>query len=328
MDSTENPAEFASLTVAEHESQMRLDSFLVSHFSQFSRAKLQRAVAKGNVKVDGQIAKASLKLKSGQTVSLTVPHLDSSGPAAEDIPLDIIFEDDHIVAINKPFAMVVHPAKGHWSGTLTAALAFHFNNLSSIGGPSRPGIVHRLDRDTSGVILIAKTDQAHSNLAIQFESRTVEKRYLAIVTPAPNRDRDLIEKPIGIHPYQREKMAIREQHKSSRPATTFYEVLQRFGEGIALLSVSPKTGRTHQIRVHLAHTGSPVLCDRLYSGRSQLKICDIDRRSGDQKILLARQALHAKTLEIDHPISGQRMKFEAELAADMRELIEVLQHLQ
>jgi 23S rRNA pseudouridine1911/1915/1917 synthase len=212
--------------------------------------------------------------------------------------------------------MVVHPAKGHWSGTLVAALAFRFKELSTRAGASRPGIVHRLDRDTSGIIVVAKTDLAHTELTKQFEKRSIEKEYWAIVWPAPDRDRDWIEKPIGVHPYQREKMCVRADHPTSRMASTFYEVIER-KHGFALLRAFPKTGRTHQIRVHLAHLGSPVLCDRLYSGRGQLLLSDLTRNPSDTQIILDRQALHAKGITIRHPKTGQTMRFQTEFPAEL-----------
>ena len=336
MNESAKNEEAITIQVDEASASSRLDSFLASHFSKFSRAKLQRSIIKGKVNVAGKQAKASLKLKEGQTVSIVLPEPESAAPIAEDIPLEIIFEDEHMAVVNKPPAMVVHPAKGHWSGTLTAALAFHFQKLSTVGGESRPGIVHRLDRDTSGVILIAKTDLAHANLAKQFETRTVTKTYWAIVTPAPDHDRGFIDKPIGPHPYQREKMAIRENHASSRTASSFFEVVERFGEKTkgeknskpgqhskaALVKVQPKTGRTHQIRVHLAHIGCPVLCDRLYGGRAQIRANEIDRRSTDETVLLARQALHAKSIEFDHPDSGERMTLEADVPEDISRTLE------
>jgi len=245
----------------------------------------------------------------------------STEPSA--IALDILFEDEHFVAINKPPNMVVHPAKGHWAGTLTSALAYHFETLSTIGGPTRPGIVHRLDRDTSGVILVARTDHAHSALSAQFEARTVNKRYLTIVTPAPNRDRDQIDKPIGDHPYQREKKAIRENHQSSRNAVSFYEVIDRY-RGFATVLVKPKTGRTHQIRIHMAHVGCPVLCDKLYSGRASVALKDFSKVSTDEGTLLDRQALHALSIEFDHPVSKERMTIEAPLPDDIEATIAAL----
>lgn len=313
-----------TIIVSDQEDLLRLDSFLVSHFSKHSRVRLQRAIAKGDVLVDGKKVKSSTKLKPGQEVVCQPIEAPTEGPIPEDIPLDVIFEDEHIVAINKPPMMVVHPAKGHWSGTLTAALAFHFTSLSSIGGPTRPGIVHRLDRDTSGVILVAKTDYAHSVLGKQFQDRTVEKEYYTIVTPPPNLDRDVIDKPIGDHPYSREKKAIRENHSSSRPASSMYEVLERVN-GFAFVTVKPKTGRTHQIRVHMAHVGCPVVCDRLYSGRARLSMHDLNR-DDDDTIIIERQALHAKKISFDHPESGERMTLECQLPADIENLMSAIRN--
>lgn len=309
--------------VIETEENERLDSFLVRHFAGFSRVKLQRAIKSKHVLLDGQKAKSSARIRAGQEVRFLPPPAEPEGSIAEDIPLDILFEDDWIVAINKPPAMVVHPAKGHWSGTLTAALAFHFEKLSSIGGPTRPGIVHRLDRDTSGVILIAKTDQAHVALSSQFENRTVEKEYFSIVSPAPDRDRDLIDKPIGEHPYQREKKAIREGHSSSRASTTFYEVEDRF-QGFATVRLRPRTGRTHQIRVHMAHIGTGVLCDRLYSGRAQLILRDLTRNDADDQMLLDRHALHATRIKFAHPETNDPMEIFADLPEDILRTVNAL----
>ena len=315
------PINQETLVVDESEDLERLDSFLRRHFPKFSRVKIQRSIAAGDVLIDGRSAKSSSRVKTDQKVSFLLPSVAPEGSLPEDIPLDILFEDDHMVAINKPPAMVVHPAKGHWSGTLTAALAFHFNQLSSVGGPTRPGIVHRLDRDTSGVILVAKTDNAHRELASQFEQRTVNKEYLAIVTPAPDRDSDLINKPIGAHPYQREKKAIRENHATSRDAVSVYEVEQRY-RGFGLIRVKPKTGRTHQIRVHMAHAGYPVLCDKLYNGRASLALKDLTRNEDDVKVILDRQALHAHQIEFAHPETGQRQTIQAMLPVDMQNTLD------
>ena len=313
-----------SFIVSDLDDHQRLDSFLVKQYPQHSRVKLQRAIADGSVLVDGKSCKSSTRLKPQQSVTCKIVIENVEGPIPEDIPLRIIFEDDHLVAINKTPAMVVHPAKGHWAGTLTSALAFHFKNLSSVGGPTRPGIVHRLDRDTSGVILVAKSDSAHHALASQFEKRTIEKEYLTIVSPTPNLDRDIIDKPIGEHPYQREKKAIRENHKSSRNAISRYEVIERF-EGFALVKVQPKTGRTHQIRVHMAHVGANVICDRLYSGHARLTMKDLDRHRGDEtKLLIDRQALHAHKIRFSHPDSGETMELKAELPEDFNQVLDAL----
>ena len=308
------------LEVTELDVNERLDSFLVKHFSGFSRVKLQRAIVAKQVLIDGKTAKSSTRLKPDQVVSVEILKQEPEASIPEKMDLDVLFEDEYFVAINKPPAMVVHPAKGHWAGTLTSGLAYHFKELSSVGGPARPGIVHRLDRDTSGVILVAKTDSAHVALAGQFENRTIEKEYFAIVTPAPDRDRDVIDKPIGAHPYQREKKAIREGHQTSRAASSFYEVIERF-RGFATIRIKPKTGRTHQIRVHLAHIGCPVLCDSLYSGRARLSLADLTRKEADDEMLLARQALHAYRIKFAHPATGEPTEIIAEIATDIKKTI-------
>jgi len=304
------------VVVEEGEAGSRLDVFLAATFTRHSRVQLRKAITAGTVTVDGGHAKPSYRLNAGQSISIALPDLPREGPVPENIPLDVLHEDECLAVVNKPPGMVVHPSKGHWSGTLTSALAYRFENLSSTGGATRPGIVHRLDRDTSGVIVVAKTDIAHVSLAAQFEARTVEKVYAAIVSPAPDRDADVIEKSIGAHPHQREKKAIREGHSTSRAAKTFYEVEQR-RPPYALLRVFPKTGRTHQIRVHLAHVGSPVLCDRLYSGRASLEDPTPDTAAAAGP-LLDRQALHARRLTFDHPLSNERCTFEAPLPEDMQ----------
>ena len=201
-------------------------------------------------------------------------------------------------------------------GDADRALAFHFENLSTHGGPTRPGIVHRLDRDTSGVLVVAKTDATHMRLAEQFEQRTTEKEYFAIVVGVPDRDRDVIDLPIGPHPSHREKMAIRRGRPDSRESQTFYEVIERF-EGFAALKVLPKTGRTHQIRLHLTHIGFPVLCDRLYGGRARITRGELSRDATDTTVLLERQALHARRLKIVSPTTGEPLEFVAPLPADL-----------
>lgn len=321
-NSDSNQGDLANLDVDIDEEHMRLDSYLVKHFSQFSRAKIQRAVAGGCVKIDGIPAKSSTRLKAGQRVEFSPPPKSSDTQIPEEIPLNIILEDDEFVVINKAPGMVVHPSKGHWSGTLTAALSFHFKQLSTIGGATRPGIVHRLDRDTSGAIIIAKTDDAHSKLSQQFEARTVQKEYWAIVSPAPDRDRDMINKPIGAHPYQREKKAIRSDHATSRPAQTTYEVVERFA-GFAVIRVTPKTGRTHQIRVHMTHAGCPIFCDRLYSGRARVSLGELSGKAVDNEIpLLERQALHAHKIKFSHPKTGELIECVAELPEDLTNTLE------
>ncbi len=235
----------------------------------------------------------------------------------------MLYEDDQLAVVDKPPGMVVHPARGHWSGTLTSALAFHFEQLSTARGAGRPGIVHRLDRDTSGVLVVAKNDRAHMQLAEQFEQRTTEKEYFAIVAGGPRWDRDLIDEPIGPHPYHREKMAIRRDHPASREAQTFYEVLERF-RGYTALRVLPKTGRTHQIRLHLGHLGCPVLCDRLYGGRAQITRGELSGNPAETEVLLDRQALHARRLKIAAPLTGEPLEFEAPIPADLDRVMAAL----
>jgi len=323
MSSDELSADPIELVVDESQAGARLDWFLAQQFTGYSRVLLRKVINAAGVTVDGKRVKAAYHLRAGERISIVMPELDRAGPEPENIPLDILFEDAAIAVINKPPAMVVHPAKGHWAGTLTAALQFHFDQLSSHGGPTRPGIVHRLDRDTSGVMVIAKTDSVHMHLAAQFESRTVEKEYFAITIGAPNHDRDMIDLPIGAHPYQREKMAIRREHTTSREAQSFYEVSERFA-GFAAMKVLPKTGRTHQIRLHLASIGCPVLCDRLYGGRATITRGEISRDAEDTSPLLERQALHARRLKIEHPTTGETLEFIAPLPADLEVVLEAL----
>lgn len=310
--------------------------FLAGQLSTFSRSNLQRAIDAGHVLVDGAACRPSLRLVEGNRIEVLQLEVPREGPVPQDIPLDVLHEDDAIVVVNKAAGMIVHPAKGHWDGTLAGALAHHFGKMSQRGGPTRPGIVHRLDRDTSGVIVVAKNDQAHDVLAAQFKARTVDKQYLAIVAGVPEFDRDIINPPIGDHPKEREKKAIRLGHSSSREAVTHYEVVERF-KGYSLIRARPKTGRTHQIRLHLNHVGLPVVCDRLYAGRNPKKISELelipreklrqDTMSSEPSLaepLLVRHALHANRLEIDHPTTGTRMEFIAPLAEDMERTLAAL----
>ena len=316
-------SEPVELVVTDEQGGARLDVFLAAHFPAHSRVQLRKVINAAGAKVDGKRVKAAYRLRPGERVEVILPPLAVEGPQPEDIPLDILYEDEAIAVVNKPPAMVVHPAKGHWSGTLTAALQFHFDRLSAAGGPHRPGIVHRLDRDTSGVIVVAKTDRAHMRLAEQFERRDVSKEYFALCAGVPSRDRDLVDLPIGPHPYQREKMAIRRDLATSRTAQTFYEVLERY-DGFAAMRVLPETGRTHQIRLHLAHIGCSVLCDRLYGGRATLTRGELSGDSSDAQMLLDRQALHARRLKLQHPTSGEPLEFTAPLPGDIEAVLQVL----
>lgn len=320
--------------VAPERAGERIDVFLTEQLHQFSRATVRRAIDAGHVRVDDVLCKASLRLRPGSTVVIEQIDVPREGPAPQAIPLAILHEDDAIVVVDKLAGMIVHPARGHWEGTLASALAHYFGTLSQRGGPTRPGIVHRLDRDTSGVIVVAKNDQAHDALATQFQSRLAEKEYLAIVVGVPDRDQDIIDQPIGEHPIHRQKKAIRQDHPSGRAARTHYEVLERF-VGYSLVRARPKTGRTHQIRIHMAHIGCPVLCDRLYGGRARITELELIPRdkigkamdacsTATEPPLLERQALHAQRLTITLPTTGERMTFEAPLPNDMEQTLAAL----
>lgn len=305
--------------------------FLAEQFATLSRAVLRRAIDAGLVHVDGARCKASLRLREGNVVVVEQIAAPPPGPKPQPIPLDILYEDAAIIVVNKRAGMIVHPAKGHWDGTLASALAHHFETLSSRGGPTRPGIVHRLDRETSGVIVVAKTDQAHDDLAAQFKSRQVKKEYLAIVVGVPDRDRDVVDEPIGNHPTNRDKKAIRRQDPDARQAVTVYETIERFS-GFAFVRAVPRTGRTHQIRLHLAHIRHPVLCDKLYGGRSKITELELippakigqDDAARHGRILLSRHALHAHRLTITNPTTGEPVQFEAPLPDDMENTLAAL----
>lgn len=311
------------VVVPDEHAGARLDWFIAQTFPSYSRTHIRKSINESTVKLNGGRAKAAQKLQAGDKVTVRLPELPREGPQPCAIPLDILYEDAVIAVINKPPGMVVHPGRGHWEGTLASALRYHFDELSEYGGPTRPGIVHRLDRDTSGVILIAKTDAAHKRTAIQFEDREVSKEYFALTLGAPDKDRDLLDLPIGPHPYQREKMAIRRDHPAARPAQSFYEVQERFN-GFAAVRILPKTGRTHQIRLHLASIDCPVLCDRLYGGRARITRGDLTRSPTDDAVLLDRQALHASRLTIRHPVTDAELTFEAPLPADMQNTLTAL----
>jgi 23S rRNA pseudouridine1911/1915/1917 synthase len=311
------------VVVPEEHAGARLDWFIAQTFPSYSRTHIRKSINESTVKVNGGRAKAALRLQAGDKVTVRLPELPREGPQPCAIPLDILYEDEVIAVINKPPGMVVHPGRGHWEGTLASALRYHFDELSEYGGPTRPGIVHRLDRDTSGVILIAKTDAAHKRAALQFEDREVSKEYFALTLGVPDKDRDLLDLPIGPHPYQREKMAVRRDHPAARPAQSFYEVQERFN-GFAAVRVTPKTGRTHQIRLHLASIDCPVLCDRLYGGRARITRGDLTRQAADDAVLLDRQALHAARLTIRHPLTDAEMTFDAPLPADMQNTLHAL----
>jgi len=288
----------------------RLDTWLAENEPEHSRARWQTLIREGLVTLNGKTAKPNSGLQSGDRVEWTIPAPVTTEVLAEDIPLDIIFEDDQLIVINKPAGLVVHPAAGNETGTLVNALLHHCTDLTGIGGEKRPGIVHRLDKDTSGVMVVAKTEQAMNELAGQFKKRETEKIYLAVVRGIPQPSTGQIQAAISRHPILRKKMAV--HMNRGRHAVSNYKVIEKFPNA-ALVQVRIETGRTHQIRVHMAHLRHPVLGDRLYA-----------RKQAADPVWPARQMLHADSLSITHPATRERMTFIAPLPPDMAEVLSVL----
>ena len=301
--------------------QRRIDKYLHSRFSNHSRVMLQNIIKAGAVKVNGKIVKPSFNLKPGDKIELTLPEIPGKDIKPEDIPLDIIFEDDDIIVLNKQANMIVHPARGNINGTLVNALAFYSDKLSSGLGEFRPGIVHRLDKNTTGVMVAAKNDTAQWKIAKQFETRQTKKTYLAVVHGTPELTADRINAPLGIHPRRREKYAIRPD--IGKEAVTFYEVLESF-RGFSLLRLTPKTGRTHQIRVHLSYIKHPVVADDMYGGKFIYPWQLADSEPAVQEPVINRSALHASTLGFKHPTTGKMETFEAPIPEDMQNLLDIL----
>jgi 23S rRNA pseudouridine1911/1915/1917 synthase len=304
---------------------MRLDAYLAGLFTDYSRSVIQRVIEAGGVRVNGRVAKSSYKVRDNDQVHIELPPPSHDLPAAEDIPLEVLYEDEFLALINKPPDMVVHPAKGHWSGTLVNALMHHFDELSAANGEQRSGIVHRLDRDTSGVIMIAKEEQTHRDLSLLFEQRKVFKEYRALTAGVLDRDSDYIEARIARHPHDRVKMAVTHDQDEGRDAVSYYEVIERF-RGYTYCRVHPRTGRTHQIRVHLASVGCPVLADKVYSGRDSLRLSDLvaGLDPARDELLLPRQALHAFRLRLPHPRTGRILEAEAPLPAEFARTLDAL----
>ncbi len=299
----------------------RLDKYLHGRFSDLSRRFIQDAIRAGSVQVNGKITKPSFKLSPGDKIDLTLPEPASKEILPENIPLNIIYEDNYLIILNKQPGMLVHPARGNTHGTLVNALVFYSDKLSSGLGEFRPGIVHRLDKNTTGVMVVAKDDTTQWKIARQFERRQVNKNYLAIVHGTPELTADRIKVPLGIHPRTREKYAIRPQE--GKEAITFYEVLESF-RGFSLLKLTPKTGRTHQIRVHLSYIKHPIVADDMYGGRLVYPWQLADAESAVQEPVISRVALHASTLEFKHPKTDEMVKFEAPLPEDMQNLLDML----
>lgn len=301
----------------------RLDRHLSQVFDDLSRTRLKTLIEQGKVEIDGRtITEPSYRVKPGERIAVECEPAEEAEPAGEAIPLDVLHEDADLIVINKPAGLVVHPAPGNPSGTLVNALIHHCgDSLSGIGGVRRPGIVHRLDKDTSGVMVAAKTDRAHQGLAALFADHDIERVYLALVQGAPVRPKGIVDAPIGRDPRDRKRMAVRE---SGKHAVTRYRVARRFGEAASLLECRLETGRTHQIRVHLAHIGHPVIGDPVYGRRRQAVPKGLSEAARDAVRGFGRQALHAAVLGFRHPVTGEPLRFEAPPPADMAELIRIM----
>ena len=292
----------------------RLDVFL-SRNTGFSRTSCGRLVEEGAVKVCGGEADKNHRMKPGDRVSVVLPELKETDATPEDIPLDVVYEDDDLIIVNKPAGMVVHPAAGTEAGTLVNALLYRCGDtLSGIGGEKRPGIVHRIDKETSGLIAVAKNDACHAALSEQLKTRTMGRVYLAVCRGVIKEDRGTIDRPIGRHPKDRKKMAV---VAGGRNAVTDYTVLRRFS-GWTYLKLELRTGRTHQIRVHLASAGHPLMGDKVYGGGATA----FEKKHAD---LLPGQLLHAKELHLIHPGSGKKMSFEAPLPDNFLKILDLLE---
>jgi 23S rRNA pseudouridine1911/1915/1917 synthase len=321
MQEIKTDSEQLTIRVGSSIKERRIDKYLHGRFRNFSRVMLQKQISTGSVKVNGKTVKPSFKLSPGDKIDLTLPTPASKDILPEDIPLNIIYEDDDIIVLNKQPDIIVHPARGNTHGTLVNALTFYSDKLSSGLGEFRPGIVHRLDKDTTGVMVVTKNDIAQWKIAKQFENRQIKKNYLAIVHGTPELTADRINAPLGTHPRVREKYAIRPE--IGKDSITFYEVLEAF-LGFSLIKLSPKTGRTHQIRVHLSYIKHPIVADDMYGGKLVYPWQLADGEPTVQEPVINRVALHAWTLEFNHPTTKKLVKFEAPLPKDMLNLLEML----
>ncbi len=334
---TLTPTTQRTITVAENEAGERLDRLLARHVAELSRSRLKALIENGAVALDKRtIRDPSHRVNSGVAILLDVPPPEPAKPAAEPIPLNVVYEDSDIIVIDKPRNLVVHPAAGHWTGTLVNALIAHCgDSLSGIGGERRPGIVHRLDKDTTGLMVVAKNDRAHRALAAQFadhgrSDEAFKRGYLAFVWGAPERPHGTIDKPIDRNPKARDRMAVRQ---GGREAVTHWQVLERYqgqpesgrarkspAPVASLLACQLETGRTHQIRVHLASIGHPLLGDHAYGAGFRTKAALLPPKAQDALAALGRQALHAHILSVRHPSTGEILAFRSELPPDLTRL--------
>lgn len=294
---------------------LRLDVWLTNIHRELSRARWQDLIKSGCVRIDDQTRKPNYSVQKGETVIAVIPPPENIELVPEDIPLNVLFEDEFLIVINKPPQLVVHPAPGHDSGTLVNALLHHCKDLAGIGGELRPGIVHRLDQDTSGVIVVAKNDEAMQHLAAQFKDRKTSKEYAALVWGTPSPAAGTIRTTIGRDPHNRQKMSTRST--SGRDAVSRYEVTETLGP-VSLVKVTIETGRTHQIRVHMAHIKHPIVGDAVYG----------KRREAELPLTPERQMLHARKLSFTHPKTGETMRYEAPLPDDFAAMVEACRNIE
>ena len=304
--------DFFTAAPEEDEIGKRIDVYIAEYKEELSRSRVQKLIENGLVTVNGKVVKSNYKLRKGDILEVEIPDPEPLEIEAEDIPLDIIYEDKDVVIVNKPQGMVVHPAPGHYNGTLVNALMYHCkDDLSGINGQMRPGIVHRIDKDTSGVLMIAKSDAAHNSLAQQLAVHSITRKYYAVVCGNIKEDSGTVDKPIGRSPKDRKKMAV---VQGGRRAVTHYRVLERFGGKYTLIEAQLETGRTHQIRVHMASLGHPLLGDTVYG-------------SEKQPFKLQGQVLHAKVLGFNHPSDGRYVEFESPLPEYFEKLLTKLRNI-
>lgn len=305
-------------TVSDSQVGKRLDAYL-AEVAEITRSAAAKLIEEGAALVNGAASVKKYQVKLNDTVKLNLPEPEEYDAEPEDIPLDVIYEDDYIIVINKPSGMVVHPAPGNYSGTLVNALLYHCrDSLSGIGGVMRPGIVHRIDKDTSGLLVVAKNDEAHTALSAELKYHGIVREYVALVRGGFSEDSGTVDYPIGRHPVDRKKMAvILSQDKTAREAITHYEVIERFGD-VSYLKLRLETGRTHQIRVHMSYTGHALLGDEVYAKA---------KTAFEKKhpALFDGQALHARRLELTHPKTGERMSFECPLPDNFKKAVELLE---
>jgi 23S rRNA pseudouridine1911/1915/1917 synthase len=313
-----------TVRIAAEEAGERLDRVLAARVPALSRSRLKALILDGQVAIDGRtIRDPAVRVNSGDSVAVTLPPPEPAKPAGEAIPLNIVYEDDALIVIDKPAGLVVHPAAGHAEGTLVNALIAHCgDSLSGIGGVKRPGIVHRLDKDTSGLMVAAKTDEAHAGLTEAFAARRIERAYEAVVWGVPTPSSGRIEGAIGRDPKNRKKMAV--VTRGGKSAATNYRALERFGDVAARVECRLESGRTHQIRVHMTQIGHPLVGDALYGRSRRRRISGLSAPVAEALTGFPRQALHARLIGFDHPVTGRHLKFESECPSDMQDLMKTL----